>query len=95
LVPGYTCGQGGTVHQGARTDLDGIVSKRLGSAYWSDNCRNWTKAKDPSFARLALHEKRGVNSGDVGVGPRQYREENKAKCDRDRISRTSNYPLMS
>ena len=41
--------------------LEGIVSKRVGSAYWSGNCRNWTKA-NPSFTRLALHEKRGVNS---------------------------------
>ena len=41
--------------------LEGIVLKRVGSAYWSGNCRNWTKA-NPSFTRLALHEKRGVNS---------------------------------
>jgi hypothetical protein len=52
--------------------LEGIVSKRVGSAYRSGNCRNWTKAKNPSFARLALHEKRRVNSGDVRFRPRQY-----------------------
>ena len=57
-------------------------------AYWSGNCRNWTKTKNPSFARLALQEKRGVNSVDVRVGPRQQHEENQANCDRDRISRT-------
>src|SRR5271165_1127958 len=68
--------------------LEGIVSKRAGSRYWSGNCRNWTKAKNPSFARLALHEKRRVNSGDVRVRPKQH-EENQANCDRDRISRTS------
>ena len=38
--------------------FEGIVSKRVGSAYWSGKCRNWTKAKNPSLARLALHEKR-------------------------------------
>jgi hypothetical protein len=56
--------------------LEGIVSKRVGSAYWNGNCRNWTRAKNPGFARLALHEKRGVNGSDVGVGPRRYHEEN-------------------
>ena len=34
--------------------LEGIVLKRVGSAYWSGNCRSRTEAKNPSFARLAL-----------------------------------------
>ena len=38
--------------------LEGIVLKRVGSAYWSGNCRGRTEAKNPSFARLAPHEKR-------------------------------------
>ena len=38
--------------------LEGIVLKRVGSAYWSGNCRSRAEAKNPSFARLALHEKR-------------------------------------
>lgn len=38
--------------------LEEIVLKRVGSAYWSGNCRSRTEAKNPSFARLALHEKR-------------------------------------
>ena len=30
---------------------EGIVSKRLRSAYWSGPCRNWLKVKNPAFAR--------------------------------------------
>ena len=29
--------------------LEGIVSKRVGSMYWSGRCRNWTKARNPAF----------------------------------------------
>ena len=29
--------------------LEGIVSKRLGSLYWSGRCRNWMKVKNPAF----------------------------------------------
>jgi bifunctional non-homologous end joining protein LigD len=31
--------------------LEGIVSKRVGSIYWSGRCRNWTKARNPAFQR--------------------------------------------
>ena len=31
--------------------LEGIVSKRIGSIYWSGRCRNWTKARNPAFQR--------------------------------------------
>ena len=31
--------------------LEGIVSKRVGSMYWSGRARNWTKAKNPAFQR--------------------------------------------
>ena len=31
--------------------LEGIVSKRVGSIYWSGRCRNWTKARNPGFQR--------------------------------------------
>jgi bifunctional non-homologous end joining protein LigD len=31
--------------------LEGIVSKRLGGAYWSGRCRNWLKVKNPDFRR--------------------------------------------
>jgi bifunctional non-homologous end joining protein LigD len=31
--------------------LEGIVSKRVGSIYWSGRCRNWTKTKNPAFQR--------------------------------------------
>ena len=31
--------------------LEGIVSKRLGGAYWSGRCRNWLKVKNPIFER--------------------------------------------
>jgi bifunctional non-homologous end joining protein LigD len=30
---------------------EGIVSKRVGSIYWSGRCRNWTKARNPAFQR--------------------------------------------
>jgi hypothetical protein len=60
LRPRARCVFARGVRNGPRRE---IVSKRVGSAYWSGNCRNWTKAKNPSCARLALHEKRGVNSG--------------------------------
>ena len=55
-------GRAGVFARACEMGLEGIVSKRVGSAYWSGDCRNWTKAKNPSFTRLALHEKRGVNS---------------------------------
>jgi ATP-dependent DNA ligase len=31
--------------------LEGIVSKRLGSAHWSGRCRNWLRVKNPAFVR--------------------------------------------
>ncbi len=31
--------------------IEGIVSKRLGSVYWSGPCRNWLKVKNPAFLR--------------------------------------------
>ena len=31
--------------------LEGIVSKRLGSVYWSGRMRNWVKIKNPAFRR--------------------------------------------
>jgi bifunctional non-homologous end joining protein LigD len=31
--------------------LEGIISKRVGSIYWSGRARNWTKAKNPDFQR--------------------------------------------
>ena len=31
--------------------LEGIISKRAGSIYWSGRCRNWTKARNPAFQR--------------------------------------------
>jgi bifunctional non-homologous end joining protein LigD len=31
--------------------LEGIVSKRLGGAYWSGRSRNWLKVKNPAFER--------------------------------------------
>jgi bifunctional non-homologous end joining protein LigD len=31
--------------------LEGIVSKRLGGAYWSCRCRNWVKVKNPDFRK--------------------------------------------
>lgn len=31
--------------------LEGIVSKRVGSVYWSGRCRSWTKARNPVFQR--------------------------------------------
>ena len=31
--------------------LEGIVSRRLGGAYWSGPCRNWLKIKNPAFKR--------------------------------------------
>jgi bifunctional non-homologous end joining protein LigD len=31
--------------------LEGIVSKRLGSAYSSGRCRSWLKVKNPAFVR--------------------------------------------
>lgn len=30
---------------------EGIVSKRVGSIYWTGRCRNWTKTKNPAFKR--------------------------------------------
>jgi hypothetical protein len=29
--------------------VEGIVSKRLGGAYWRGPCRNWLKVKNPAF----------------------------------------------
>jgi bifunctional non-homologous end joining protein LigD len=31
--------------------LEGIVSKRAGSLYWSGNGRPWLKCKNPAFQR--------------------------------------------
>jgi len=31
--------------------LEGIVSKRAGSRYWSGNSRHWLKSKNPAFMR--------------------------------------------
>ena len=31
--------------------LEGIVSKRAGSRYWSGNSRQWLKSKNPAFMR--------------------------------------------
>lgn len=31
--------------------LEGIISKRVGSIYWSGRCRNWTKVRNPAFQR--------------------------------------------
>jgi len=31
--------------------LEGIVSKRAGSRYWSGNSRQWLKSKNPAFVR--------------------------------------------
>ncbi len=31
--------------------LEGIMSKRVGSIYWSGRARNWTKARNPTFQR--------------------------------------------
>lgn len=31
---------------------EGIVSKRVGSIYWTGRCRNWTKARNPAFRRV-------------------------------------------
>ena len=31
--------------------LEGIVSKRVGSIYWSGRARNWTKTRNPAFQR--------------------------------------------
>jgi len=31
--------------------LEGIVSKRAGSRYWSGNSRQWPKSKNPAFLR--------------------------------------------
>jgi ATP-dependent DNA ligase len=34
-----------------RRQTEGIVSKRLGGAYWSGRCRSWLKVKNPAFVR--------------------------------------------
>ena len=34
-----------------RLGLEGIVSKRAGSLYWSGASRSWLKSKNPAFAR--------------------------------------------
>jgi bifunctional non-homologous end joining protein LigD len=31
--------------------LEGIVSKRVGSRYWSGRSRQWLKSKNPAFVR--------------------------------------------
>ena len=31
--------------------VEGIVSKRLGAAYWSGTCRKWLEVKNPAFVR--------------------------------------------
>ena len=31
--------------------LEGIVSKRTGSRYWSGRTRQWVKSRNPNFAR--------------------------------------------
>ena len=37
--------------EACRIGLEGIVSKRLGSAYASTRTRNWLKIKNPNFER--------------------------------------------
>jgi bifunctional non-homologous end joining protein LigD len=32
--------------------LEGIVSKRVGSRYWSGRSRQWLKSKNPAFVRI-------------------------------------------
>ena len=45
------CGQerAGVFARARAMGLEGIVLKRVGSAYWSGNCRSRTEAKNPSF----------------------------------------------
>jgi bifunctional non-homologous end joining protein LigD len=44
--------EGGLVFEKAcEMGLEGIVSKRVVSSYWSGRCRNWTKARNPAFQR--------------------------------------------
>ena len=52
-------GRAGVFTRARAMGLEGIVWKRAAwCAHWSGNCRSRTEAKNPSFARLALHEKR-------------------------------------
>jgi bifunctional non-homologous end joining protein LigD len=45
-------GEGGLVFKKAcEMGLEGIVSKRVGSIYWSGRARNWTKAINPAFQK--------------------------------------------
>jgi bifunctional non-homologous end joining protein LigD len=45
-------GDGDVIFRLARVKgLEGIVSKRLGSAYCSGRCANWLKTKNPAFER--------------------------------------------
>jgi hypothetical protein len=50
--------------------LEGIVEARR-QRLLERQLRELDEGEEPSFARLALQEKRGVNSVDVRVGPRQ------------------------
>ena len=43
--------------------LEGIVSKRVGSAYWSRGLPELDKGEEPQFYEARLPEKRGVNCG--------------------------------
>jgi len=44
--------EGGLVFKKAcEMGLEGIVSKRVGSIYWSGRARNWTKTRNPAFQR--------------------------------------------
>jgi hypothetical protein len=61
--------------------LERIFSKRVGSAYWSGNCRNRTKVKNPGFTRLALLEKCGVNSSPA----EKHQLSHRAKPQRERL----------
>ena len=45
-------GDGATIFRHAcRMDLEGIVSKRVGSRYVSGRTRAWSKTKNPNFER--------------------------------------------
>jgi bifunctional non-homologous end joining protein LigD len=45
-------GQGGaTFRHACGLDLEGIVSKRIGSRYVSGRTRAWLKTKNPNFER--------------------------------------------
>lgn len=44
-------GDGGAMFRHACWDLEGIVSKRIGSRYVSGRTRAWLKTKNPNFQR--------------------------------------------